>query len=79
MPCAYCGELATTFYSFNKAATPDICPQCLRHMIALMQALTEGNDDEDDGEPGGCTYTDADYLFGSRPYVSRSASLCRSS
>jgi hypothetical protein len=77
MPCVYCGEPATTFYSFNKAATPDICPQCLKHMVALMEALMEGDEDED--ELCRCAYTDADYLFGSRPYVSRSACLCRSS
>lgn len=29
-PCAYCGELAAVFYSFNPDATPDMCRACYK-------------------------------------------------
>jgi len=39
MSCGRCGEEVTKFYTFSSDALPNLCPQCFRAMLKMIDTL----------------------------------------
>lgn len=39
MPCGRCGSEVTKFYTFNSDVPPNLCPQCFRAMLKMIDTL----------------------------------------
>jgi hypothetical protein len=38
-PCGRCGSRGTRFFTFNRDESPNLCPQCFRAMLKLIDTL----------------------------------------
>jgi hypothetical protein len=39
VPCGRCGALGTRFYTFTSDVPPNLCPQCFRAMLRMIDTL----------------------------------------
>ena len=39
MPCGRCGAEVTKFYTFSSDVPPNLCPQCFRAMLKMIDTL----------------------------------------
>ena len=39
LPCGRCGAQAKRFYSFNSEVPPNLCPQCFRALLKMIDTL----------------------------------------